>query len=225
MELAGCYRDALKALEFLQQNRVDLIFLDINMPDLTGIQFLKSLTRQPLIIFTTAYSKYDVESYDYADVDYLLKPIEFERFLKAVNRAHQQFKTTKSSSSQEKKEFIMVKYSLPIVCIVTLLISTNTWSADTVSGYYFGQEPPGLEPTLFAPGIISLPNISEIRVAFSPDGNECFFTKSSPGNTYPWHLYYTQCIDNEWTPTELAPFHPQQGDFTGQPFFSASGHI
>lgn len=87
LECVGAFRDPIKAAEYLQQNRVDLIFLDINMPDLTGIQFLKSLTRPPLVIFTTAYSEYALESYDYDAVDYLLKPIEFERFVKAVNKA------------------------------------------------------------------------------------------------------------------------------------------
>jgi DNA-binding LytR/AlgR family response regulator len=90
LELAGSFRSALKALDYLQRHAVDLIFLDIKMPDLSGIQFLKSLTTQPLVIFTTAYSDYAVESYDYQVVDYLLKPIEFDRFLKAANKAQKQ---------------------------------------------------------------------------------------------------------------------------------------
>jgi len=98
LDLAGVYRDSLKALDYLQHNKVDLIFLDINMPDLTGIQFLKSLIHQPLVIFTTAYSEYALESYEYATVDYLLKPIEFERFLKAANRALEQFHAKKNVS-------------------------------------------------------------------------------------------------------------------------------
>lgn len=113
-DLAGIFRDSLKALDYLQQNKVDLIFLDINMPDLTGIQFLKSLINQPLIIFTTAYSEYAVESYDYAAVDYLLKPIEFDRFLRASNRALEQFQFTQKNlslknSKQGEVDFIMVK--------------------------------------------------------------------------------------------------------------------
>jgi two-component system LytT family response regulator len=87
LECEGVFRDPLKALDYLRKNRVDLIFLDINMPDLTGIQFLKTLKKQPLVIFTTAYSEYALESYDYDAVDYLLKPIEFERFVKASNKA------------------------------------------------------------------------------------------------------------------------------------------
>ena len=83
LDVRGSYRSALKALDYLQEHPVDLIFLDIKMPDLSGIQFLKSLTSQPLVIFTTAYSEFAVESYDFQAVDYLLKPIEFERFLQA----------------------------------------------------------------------------------------------------------------------------------------------
>jgi DNA-binding LytR/AlgR family response regulator len=67
----------------------DLVFLDVNMPDLTGIQFLDALQKRPLVVFTTAYSEYGVRSYDYDAVDYLLKPIEFERFLRAVNKAQE----------------------------------------------------------------------------------------------------------------------------------------
>jgi two-component system LytT family response regulator len=98
LSLKGTFRNPLKALTFLQQEHVDLIFLDVNMPNLTGIQFLKSLPQQPLIIFTTAYSTYAAESYEWNAVDYLVKPIVLERFLKAVNRANQEFKNKASES-------------------------------------------------------------------------------------------------------------------------------
>lgn len=112
--LDGAYRDSIKALDYLQQNKVDLIFLDINMPDLTGIQFLKSLLYQPLLIFTTAYSEYAVKSYDFDAVDYLLKPIEFERFLKAVNRALEKHRllnqgVISQKALDNKTEFLMIK--------------------------------------------------------------------------------------------------------------------
>ncbi len=91
LECEGVFRDPLKALDYLRKNRIDLVFLDINMPDLTGIQLLKTLKKPPLVIFTTAYSEYALESYDYDAVDYLLKPIEFERFIKAANKACEMF--------------------------------------------------------------------------------------------------------------------------------------
>jgi two-component system LytT family response regulator len=87
LEVAGAFREPVQALQFLAGNPVDLVFLDINMPDMSGIQFLNALHTRPLVIFTTAYSEYAVRSYDYDAVDYLLKPIEFERFLRAAIKA------------------------------------------------------------------------------------------------------------------------------------------
>lgn len=106
MELLHSFRNPLKALEYLKENKIDLIFLDINMPDLTGMQFLNSLIHHPMVIFTTAYSEYAVESYEYDAVDYLLKPIEFVRFIKATNRALEQFMLIEkeSLSNDGKKE-------------------------------------------------------------------------------------------------------------------------
>jgi two-component system LytT family response regulator len=95
LECTGIFRNPLKALNYIQNNPVDLLFLDINMPDLSGIQFLNALEHHPLVIFTTAYSEYALDSYDYDAVDYLLKPIEFDRFLKAVNKAFRRYKEKK----------------------------------------------------------------------------------------------------------------------------------
>jgi len=95
LECAAAFRDPLKALNYIQNSPVDLLFLDINMPDLSGIQFLNALEHHPLVIFTTAYSEYALDSYDYDAVDYLLKPIEFDRFLKAVNKAFRRHKERK----------------------------------------------------------------------------------------------------------------------------------
>ncbi|MEQ3656236.1 MAG: LytTR family DNA-binding domain-containing protein [Dokdonia sp.] len=82
--LRKSFRDPLNGLEFLQKHEVDLLFLDINMPKLSGISFPKFLQNPPLIIFTTAYSEYALKSYELNAVDYLLKPIEFDRLLQAV---------------------------------------------------------------------------------------------------------------------------------------------
>ena len=107
LECVETFRDPIKAIDFLKDNEVDLIFLDINMPDLTGIQFLKTLKSPPLVIFTTAYSEYALESYDYNAVDYLLKPIEFERFLKAANKAHELFR--RKPRIPVAKEHVLIK--------------------------------------------------------------------------------------------------------------------
>lgn len=87
LQLAGKCRNALEAFRILNTTQVDLLLLDINMPEITGIDFIKTLKNPPLVIFTTAYSEYAIESYELNAVDYLLKPISFERFLKAVNKA------------------------------------------------------------------------------------------------------------------------------------------
>jgi DNA-binding LytR/AlgR family response regulator len=89
LELKASFRDPLEALDYLDKNKIDLIFLDINMPELSGISFPKFLQNPPLIIFTTAYSEYALESYELKAVDYLLKPIEFDRLLQAVIKVKQ----------------------------------------------------------------------------------------------------------------------------------------
>lgn len=83
---ATCF-DAMEALEFLRHSQADLIFLDINMPGLSGIELINILPRQQRVIFTTAYSEYALESYEYNVIDYLLKPITFKRFMTAVSKA------------------------------------------------------------------------------------------------------------------------------------------
>jgi DNA-binding LytR/AlgR family response regulator len=87
VDLKATFREPVKAIEFLNREKVDLIFLDINMPEISGMQLVQTLSPRPMIIFTTAYSHYAVESYDLNALDYLLKPITFERFLAAINKA------------------------------------------------------------------------------------------------------------------------------------------
>jgi DNA-binding LytR/AlgR family response regulator len=87
IELLQVCSDALEAGEYLQTRQVDLLFLDINMPRLSGIRFVKTLTQPVLIIFTTAYPEFAAEGFESSAVDYLVKPFSFERFLKAVNKA------------------------------------------------------------------------------------------------------------------------------------------
>jgi len=84
--LGGIFKDAILATEYLRENKVDLIFLDIHLPKLKGLQFLKTLTAPPAVIITTAYHQYAVEGFNLSVTDYLLKPIEFERFLVAINK-------------------------------------------------------------------------------------------------------------------------------------------
>jgi len=87
VELKATFREPVKAIEYLGRETIDLVLLDINMPDISGMQLVQTLSPRPLIIFMTAYSHYAVESYTLNAIDYLLKPITFERFLAAVNKA------------------------------------------------------------------------------------------------------------------------------------------
>jgi two-component system, LytTR family, response regulator len=125
LELAGTCASGLEALEFLQKNQVDLIFLDIQMPDLTGIQFLKSLRNPPSVILTTAYPDYALQGYELDVSDYLLKPISFDRFLKAVNKvqisresnsvAPQTIIHTELQQQPHQPDFLFVKTEYKIV--------------------------------------------------------------------------------------------------------------
>jgi len=91
LHLKHSFRDALQAISWLQDQPIDLIFLDINMPSLSGLKFREYVGPTPMIIFTTAYAKYAVESYNLNAIDYLLKPIAFDRFLKAALKAREQW--------------------------------------------------------------------------------------------------------------------------------------
>ena len=86
LQLMGTYGDALKALEYMQQEQIDLVFLDIHLPKMSGLDLLKSLQHRPYVILTTAFAEYALESYEYDVVDYLLKPFSFQRFVRAVSK-------------------------------------------------------------------------------------------------------------------------------------------
>jgi len=91
LQCSGIFRDAFTAQEFLDNNKADLMFLDINLPEMSGVSFLRSLVNPPLVIFTTAYPQYAIDGFDLEIVDFLLKPFSFERFSKAVNKAKNKF--------------------------------------------------------------------------------------------------------------------------------------
>ena len=108
LQLAALSNNAVDAQNILLQDNIELIFLDINLPKLSGISFLKSLLRPPLVIFTTAYPEYAVEGFELDAVDYLLKPFSFERFLKAVNKAIEKL-NQKEVPGQSSQPFIFLK--------------------------------------------------------------------------------------------------------------------
>jgi len=102
LELAGICNNAIEAISFLQTHPVDLLFLDIQMPGLLGTKFIRTLDNPPKVIFTTAYRKFAVEGFELNAVDYLLKPISFDRFIMAINRVLQLNLQSSNGMSQEK---------------------------------------------------------------------------------------------------------------------------
>ncbi|MBS2096947.1 LytR/AlgR family response regulator transcription factor [Carboxylicivirga linearis] len=123
LELAGSCRNAMEAMAFLNEHKVDLVFLDIQMPGLTGLQLLKNITDRPEVILTTAYSEYALEGFELQVLDYLIKPIPFDRFVKAINRFFQVRKSPitlseSSQSSTNNEAFIFVKSDKMMVKIL-----------------------------------------------------------------------------------------------------------
>jgi len=102
LELKGCVENALKAIGVLNSQPIDLIFLDINMPKLTGIEFLRVSDNLPAVILTTAYAEYAIDGFELDVLDYLVKPFSFERFLKACNKAREFLELRKTSAEPGK---------------------------------------------------------------------------------------------------------------------------
>lgn len=118
LQLVAICSNSLEAMEALKREPIDLMFLDIQMPEITGISLLKILNTRPLVVLTTAYSEYALESYELDVVDYLLKPITLERFLKAVDKVHQRLALPQPVAHVSEKpasDFIFVKDGTKLV--------------------------------------------------------------------------------------------------------------
>lgn len=121
LQLVARCENAFEANEALQNHKIDLIFLDIQMPQLNGIEFLRSLSNPPAVVFTTAYSEYAVEGFELNAVDYLVKPISMDRFMKAVNKAAEVIARKPESQPQQEEandNFFFVKADKKLVKIV-----------------------------------------------------------------------------------------------------------
>ena len=126
LELVASCKNAFEAMEVLQMQDVDLIFLDIQMPGMTGLQFLESLTTKPMVIFVTAYQQYALDGFNLDVIDYVLKPISFERFLKASHKALDYYKSKQllhKPAEAPKLEFIFIHadYSLMKIMLEDIL--------------------------------------------------------------------------------------------------------
>jgi DNA-binding LytR/AlgR family response regulator len=124
LQLAARCKNAMEAADVLHREKVDLIFLDIQMPGLNGLQFLQSLQTVPMVIMVTAYKQYAFDAFDLNVIDYLLKPVSFERFLKACNKANELYNLQQNSPNKEAKAdyfFVYVEYNLIKVSIPDIL--------------------------------------------------------------------------------------------------------
>ena len=112
LELSGSFADPFEAMDFLMKNPVDLIFTDIEMNDINGVQLVSSLSNRPMVIFISAYQQYAIDGYSLDAVDYLLKPVPFDRFLKAVNKAYETY--SQRESPRINKETHLIQASPPV---------------------------------------------------------------------------------------------------------------
>lgn len=158
LQLIKRCRNAFEAIEVLNEQEVHLIFLDINMPKLSGMSFYKSLSNPPMVIFTTAYPQYAVEGFEVEAVDYLLKPFSFERFLTAVNKAV----SISSMDDESSSKHILLKADKKIYRIVLDDITHLKAVGDYVKLYYSGHHI--LVHNTFRNILEALPNERIIRV-------------------------------------------------------------
>lgn len=121
LKLDAEFKNVAEARDFIEQHPIDLIFLDINMPGENGLEFFKSLNDPPFVIFTTAYREFAAESYELDAVDYLVKPIAFERFLKAVNKVYTRLEQNQVQSSDEDCFFVKVDGVITKVLVEDIL--------------------------------------------------------------------------------------------------------
>lgn len=143
LNLLGTFYNPIDALELIRKNRVDLIFLDINMPDVLGIDFIKGLQKPPKVIFVTAYDNYAVQGFEVSAVDYLLKPVSFSRFLSAVEKAREII-----DPQQKKEDFIFVKSEHNLIKIELKTIQYIEGYKDYLK-IYTNQDRPILTITTF----------------------------------------------------------------------------
>ncbi|AEA21100.1 LytR/AlgR family response regulator transcription factor [Prevotella denticola] len=118
LNLIGVFNSAVEGIKVIRENRVDLIFLDIQMPELSGLEFSKILPKETKIIFTTAFSQYAVDGYKANAVDYLMKPVSYDDFLAGANRALEWFRSVRQSENASDDRFIFVKSEYKLVKIM-----------------------------------------------------------------------------------------------------------
>lgn len=175
LELIASFTDALQALEYLQREQVDLLFLDIKMPDITGLEFVTSLQKKPLVIFTTAYSEHAVTSFELDAIDYLLKPFSLARFVKACNKAQEllQLRTNpvppkdyiflKTGYEQIKVHYEEILYMEAAGNYVTFVLEGKKLLTRMTIGELIEQLPPGRFTRVHRSYIVAKERIDKIE--------------------------------------------------------------
>lgn len=159
LQLKQVFTDAFKALDYLQKDTVDLVFLDIKMPDISGIEWYNSLRQKPLLIFTTAYQEHALTSFEMDAVDYLLKPFSFARFIKACNKAAELYRY-RNAAQAEDHLFIKTGYEQERVAYEDILYLEAAGNYVT----YFLKGRHLLSRSTFAEALASLPAGQFVRV-------------------------------------------------------------
>lgn len=180
LELVKQFYNGVEAMIFLRENKIDLMFLDIDMPEITGLELLKIIPNPPKTILTTAYSEFALESYEYGVIDYLLKPIYFPRFLKAIDRFFLLDTTTELKTSAESIETISVKvdgffidievskllYAQSFGNYVKLFTKNRTYLASTTTNEIKNNLPDHLFMRIHKSYIVALDKIDAIEKDF-----------------------------------------------------------
>ncbi len=146
LELTGSCQSAIEALAFLQKEKPDLLFLDIQMPEMTGLELLKALSQPPKVIFTTAYREFAVDGFDLNAVDYLVKPISFERFARAVQKVQQRLDIETAEPPKGSQDHIFIKSDGQIIKIPVLDIIYAESAKDYVFIYTLSERYMALLP-------------------------------------------------------------------------------
>jgi len=164
LQLIHVFEDALSGAEYLKQNPVDLLFVDVNMPDITGVELVRSLTNSPMIIFTTAYRNYAFESYELQAIDYLLKPIDFTRFTAAVEKAIDFYKYKNATQEAVNDESIFVYSEYKMIKILLREIEYIESMGDYLKIYINTSEKPVLTLMTMKKVLEKLPSDQFARV-------------------------------------------------------------
>jgi len=157
LELVGVYNNSLSALEILNSEAIDLIFLDIHLPKMSGIEFLKSIMNPPRVILTTAFTDYAVQSYELDVLDYLVKPFSFERFIMAISKLHKE-NNEKERDSQDKQINFFIKSGFGFIKVSSIDILFIKSDMDYTEIHLFGNR------------ILSKETLSNWQVTLKPYG-------------------------------------------------------